>query len=252
MTPLDEVRPWPAVLAGAVGLLGLTVVLAITVPPGFRPMLADAAAVTVLVTAASIALTLGLVLLLVPALAHRHPLVRRSARFVVATGRAVPLVCLLLLAYWVPPLMGMELAPLWCAVLAIGVLEACYLAVILDGLRATVTARHGEVAYLLGLSRWAWWFRVMLPQVSRLAVPHLLNAMQYTLKSSALVSFIAVQDLTQTAHILATAMADPVPGYAVVLFAYLALAANLALLGLSVRAVLARRAPFAVVGATGV
>jgi polar amino acid transport system permease protein len=245
---LDDVRPLPALIAAVVGAAGLAAVLATLIPPAFRPFLAEALGVTVVVTVASLALTLALVAVLVPALAHRSAWARAPARVLIAAGRAVPLVCTLLLVYWVPPLLGFDLAPLWCAVLAIGTVEACYLAVILDGLRVTVQRRHGEVAYLLGLRPATWWGRVMLPQLLRLAVPHLLNALLYTLKSSALASFIAVQDLTHTAGIIATATADPVAAYAVVLFAYLTLAAGLTLLGVMGRAALARRAPFVVVG----
>ncbi|MCG8510772.1 MAG: hypothetical protein MI741_16235, partial [Rhodospirillales bacterium] len=182
----------------------------------------------------------------VVALAWKNTEVRGAAWIMIAGGRSVPLVCILLLFYWLPPMFSVDLPPLWCAVLAIGYVEACYLAVVLHSLWRVVEARHGEVAYVLGLPSRIWWTRVLLPQMSRFALPHFLNFLLYTLNSSALASFISVNDLTQTARIMATSTADPVAAYGVVYFAYLMLAAVLTFFGALFRSSLARNASFAV------
>lgn len=234
-----------ALLGGAAGIYAI----AVAVPAGFHGMLYSALLTTALVTAGGVLLGLVVALLLFAGLTSPgRAWLRQAAALSIAAGRAVPLVCVLLLAYWVPPLLGLDIPPLWCAVAAIGYVEGCYLAAILAGLRETVASRHREAAYMLGLRPKDWRRRILLPQIARLAMPHLTNFAVYTLKASALAWFISVQDLTQVVRVISTATADPLVAYALLFASYLFAGAVLTGAGQLIEARLARRMPAGAAG----
>lgn len=235
--------PEQSLLLAGIGGVGAIWLASTELPPGFYPLLWEGLANTAAVTAGGLALALLVSVLQVAGLAARAPATVAVTEWSIAAGRAVPLVCALLLAYWVPPLLNLDVPALWCAVVAIGYVEACYLAAILHGLRRLVVGRYGEAAYMLGLRPGDWRRRILLPQLARLAMPHLSNFAVYTVKASALAWFVAVQDLTQVVRMISTATADPVVAYALLFASYLFAGGVLTFAGQLLEARLARGMP---------
>lgn len=66
-----------------------------------------------------------------------------------------------------------------------------------------------EAAVVMGMSRRKAFFRVILPQMWRYALPGLINVAQSGIKDTALISVIAVTELMRTSHVAANATHDP-------------------------------------------
>lgn len=248
MRSLDAGGPLQSILLAGIGGGAAIYLAGSSLPAGFQVLVWTGLANTALVTVGGLTLGIVLGLLQVGGLASRVRALRLLSTASIAAGRAVPLVCSLLLAYWVPPLLGLDVPALWCAVLAIGFVEAGYLAAILDGLRQVVASRYRDAAYMLGLPPADWRRRILLPQVLRLAMPHLTNFAVYTIKASSLAWFISVQDLTQVVRVISTATADPVGAYAILFATYLLAGAILTFAGQALEARLARSMPVEAAG----
>jgi polar amino acid transport system permease protein len=90
----------------------------------------------------------------------------------------------------------------WCAVIAFALNTAAYTAEILRGGIEAVPRGEVEAAQALGLKPAVIYGRVILPQAFRLALPAYGNEIIIMLKSSALVSTIALVDLMGAARAL--------------------------------------------------
>ena len=117
------------------------------------------------------------------------------ARVYVEIVRNTPMLVQLYLVYFVLALI-LEMDRFVAAVLALAIFEGAFTAEIF---RAGIEAiPHGqwEAAYALGLSRPAIYRHVILPQAVRIVLPPLTGLAVSLIKHSALVSVIAVADLT--------------------------------------------------------
>ncbi|RUQ36293.1 MAG: amino acid ABC transporter permease [Candidatus Competibacteraceae bacterium] len=151
--------------------------------------------VTLELTAWSLALTV--VLGLAAALLQRstswvgHVL----ARFYVEIVRNTPMLVQLYLVYFVlAPILAMD--RFVAAVLALAIFEGAFAAEIFRAGIEAIPAGQWEAAHALGLSRYALYRCVILPQAIRLILPPLTGLAVSLIKHSALVSVIAVADLT--------------------------------------------------------
>lgn len=86
--------------------------------------------------------------------------------------------------------------PLYCAILAIGLNSAAYMAVILSGALKRLPPGQAEAAVSLGLSRTDRLRYVLLPQVLRNLLPNLGNESILVLKASALGGAVTLMELT--------------------------------------------------------
>lgn len=109
--------------------------------------------------------------------------------------RNTPLLVQLYLAYFVlAPILGLE--RFWAGVLCLAVFEGAFAAEIFRGGIAAVPKGQWESAWALGLSRAAAYRRVIVPQALRIILPPLAGLSVSLVKHSAIVSVIAIFDLT--------------------------------------------------------
>ena len=117
------------------------------------------------------------------------------ARVYVEVVRNTPMLVQLYLVYFVlAPILDMDRFA--AAVLALALFEGAFAAEIFRAGIETIPRGQWEAAEALGLSRYAIYRRVILPQAVRLVLPPLTGLAVSLIKHSALVSVIAVADLT--------------------------------------------------------
>ena len=83
----------------------------------------------------------------------------------------------------------------WAAVLAFGLQQAAYTSEIFRSALLAIPAGQREAASALGMTRRRTFFRILLPQALKIAVPPISNDTINLLKGTSLAAFIAVPDL---------------------------------------------------------
>ncbi len=147
-----------------------------------------------------IALALGLLLALMSR--SDRPIVRIPARAFVEFFRNTPLVVQALAIYYALPL------PNWFLTFftaGVTVLALNYAAYECENFRAGLAALdrgQGEAAATLGLSYWQTLRLVIFPQIVPIVLPPVINDLIFMYKDSAVLSLIAVVELTATTRIL--------------------------------------------------
>lgn len=146
-----------------------------------------------LVLTAAIGLTAALLRL-------SHSIVGRGlARCYLEIIRNTPLLVQLYLFYFViAPILGIE--RFWTGVLCLSVFEGSFATEIIRAGIQAVPAGQWEAAASLGLSRYVTMRRVILPQALRLIFPPMTGLAVSLIKHSAIVSVIAIFDLTNEAR----------------------------------------------------
>jgi polar amino acid transport system permease protein len=120
---------------------------------------------------------------------------RWMARIYLELIRNTPLLVQLLFIYFVlGPVLGMD--RFTCAVLALSLFEGAYASEILRAGILSIAQGQWEAAFSLGLGRFATYRLIILPQAIRHILPPLTSQAVSLIKDSALVSTIAIYDLT--------------------------------------------------------
>jgi len=149
--------------------------------------------------------------------------------------RGVPdLVLLLLLFYGGPVLINaglqslgaeehLDIEPFVAGVLTLGLIFGGYLTETFRGAVLSIPAGQLEAAAAYGLGRWRTGWRIVLPQVLRLALPAFTNNWLVLVKSTALVSVLGLQDIMFRARLAAQATRQPFSFYLLTAAVYLAI-----------------------------
>ncbi len=119
--------------------------------------------------------------------------------------------------------------PLATAIFGLGLNEAAYMAEIVRAGLTAVGPGQREAAAALGLSRWHSLTRIVLPQAMRVIVPPTGNQVISMLKSTSLVSVIALAELLYSAQSIYTRTFQTIPLLIVVSLWYLAMTTVLTL-----------------------
>jgi polar amino acid transport system permease protein len=129
-----------------------------------------------------------------------HSIVGRClARCYLEAVRNTPLLVQLYLFYFVlAPILGIE--RFWTGVLCLSVFEGSFATEIIRAGIQAVSAGQWEAAASLGLSRFVTMRHVILPQALRLILPPMTGLAVSLIKHSAIVSVIAIFDLTNEAR----------------------------------------------------
>ena len=167
--------------------------------------LAGAALVTLWISLIAMLLGLALGLALSLAQESRWGLLRWLAWTYLWLFRGTPVLLQIIFAFNVLPSFGIILSGPVCAILALGLHEAAYLAEIFRSGLAAVDTGQRDAARALGMSEWRVMRLVVLPQAVRLVIPPIGNQFIGMLKLSALISVIGVRDLLLAAEQSASA-----------------------------------------------
>lgn len=126
---------------------------------------------------------------------------RAAARVYVELIRNTPLLVQIFFVYFVlSPVLGLE--RFFSAVLALSLFEGAYMSEIFRAGILSVPRSQREAAESLGLGSWDTYRHVVLPQAVRHVLPPLTGQAISLIKDSALVSTIAVYDLTMQAQVV--------------------------------------------------
>jgi His/Glu/Gln/Arg/opine family amino acid ABC transporter permease subunit len=142
-------------------------------------------------------------------------LVRWTARFVVDLLRSIPVLALLIFAYYG---LGKYIAswhvdPFWMAVGALTLGEAAFLSEIFRAGLEAIPRTQWEAAASLGFRRTSALARIIAPQAVLPSIPGLVNMSIFTFKDSSLASVIAVPEVTQVANQLVSETFKPLQVY---------------------------------------
>ncbi|MCC8367221.1 arginine ABC transporter permease ArtQ [Xenorhabdus sp. PB61.4] len=131
-----------------------------------------------------------------------------------------------------------DVSPFLCGVIALSLLYSAYASQTIRGALKAIPIGQREAGQALGLSQSRIFFRLVMPQMWRHALPGLGNQWLVLLKDTALVSLISVNDLMLQTKSIATRTQEPFTWYMVAAIIYLVitLVSQLILKRLEVRA----------------
>jgi octopine/nopaline transport system permease protein len=107
--------------------------------------------------------------------------------------------------------------------ICIGVSAGAYSAEVIRGAVQSVPKGQIEAAIAIGMSKGQRFWRVLVPQVARFALPGLGNVWQFTLKDTSLISVIGLVEIMRQAAIAAGSTKEPFTFYLVAAALYLGL-----------------------------
>jgi len=107
--------------------------------------------------------------------------------------------------------------------LAIGIISGAYTTEVFRGAIQSIDKGQFEASKVLGLRKSIYFFKVILPQILRLAVPNLNNVWQITLKDTSLISVTGLVEIMRQSYISAGSTRDPLFFYSLAAVLYLVL-----------------------------
>ncbi len=166
-------------------------------------MLARGLLVTLKISAISMALSIIIGLLTAFFRLSEAPFARFLARIYLEITRNTPLLIQIFFIYFViGPILGLE--RFTAAILALSLFEGAYISEIIRSGILAIDKGQFEAGYSMGLNTYLIYRYIILPQAFRITLPPLTNQMISLIKDSALVSTIAIYDLTMEAqHLIA-------------------------------------------------
>ena len=107
--------------------------------------------------------------------------------------------------------------------MAIGIISGAYSTEVFRGAIQSIDKGQFEAAKVLGLSKFVQFYKIILPQMLRLAIPNLSNVWQITLKDTALISVTGLVEIMRQSRIAAGATRDPLFFYSIAALIFLML-----------------------------
>ncbi|APE36020.1 ectoine/hydroxyectoine ABC transporter permease subunit EhuC [Nocardia mangyaensis] len=160
------------------------------------PSLGEGIVVTLELTIGGALLAFVLALALGTLARVRNLAARGSARVLIEFFRGTSLLVQIFWLFYVLPLLGYKLDPVFCGILALGLNYGAYGAEVVRGALNAVPRGQFEAAVALNFSPWQRLRRVLFPQAWALMLPSMTNLLVHLLKGTAVASYITLQDLT--------------------------------------------------------
>ena len=107
--------------------------------------------------------------------------------------------------------------------MAIGIISGAYSTEVFRGAIQSIDKGQFEAAKVLGISKFAQFYKIILPQMLRLAIPNLSNVWQITLKDTSLISVTGLVEIMRQSYIAAGSTRDPLFFYCFAAVLYLML-----------------------------
>ena len=106
---------------------------------------------------------------------------------------------------------------------AIGIISCAYSTEVFRGAIQSIDKGQFEAAKVLGFSKFKQFYKIILPQMLRLAIPNLSNVWQITLKDTSLISVTGLVEIMRQSYIAAGSTRDPLFFYSFAAVLYLLL-----------------------------
>ena len=106
---------------------------------------------------------------------------------------------------------------------AIGIISGAYSTEVFRGAIQSIDKGQFEAANVLGLNKFGKFFKIILPQTLRLAIPNLSNVWQITLKDTSLISVTGLVEIMRQSYVAAGSTRDPLFFYSFAAVLYLML-----------------------------
>jgi polar amino acid transport system permease protein len=166
------------------------------------PTLAEAALMTLFMTAAGFFVALPVGLLLVCLRLYTPAAISYAAVALIEFLRSTPLLAQLFFMYFVFPLWGIDLSATAIGVIALGLHYGAYYSEVFRGGIESVPRQQWEATTALNLPRARTFFRIILPQALVPVVPAIGNYLIALFKETPILSAIAVAELMQAAKVI--------------------------------------------------
>jgi His/Glu/Gln/Arg/opine family amino acid ABC transporter permease subunit len=188
--------------------------------PKYAPFLLQGALVTIQLSVLSMAFAICVGLLVAVGRLSGIKFLDWILQIYLEIWRNVPLIVQLLVIYFTLPEVGIRLPAFWAGVLGLSLNLGAYLSEVFRAAIASVDKGQVDAAISIGMSRFTAFRRVVLPQALLIAVPTLGGYFVSLLKDSALVSFIAVNELLRNGTIIISSTFRSMEIYAMVAMIY--------------------------------
>ena len=106
---------------------------------------------------------------------------------------------------------------------AIGIISGAYSTEVFRGAILSIDKGQFEASKVLGLNKYIYFVKVIMPQMLRLALPNISNVWQITLKDTSLISVTGLVEIMRQSYIAAGSTRDPLFFYSFAAVLYLLL-----------------------------
>ena len=106
---------------------------------------------------------------------------------------------------------------------AIGIISGAYSTEVFRGAILSIDKGQFEASKVLGLNKYIYFLKVILPQMLRIALPNISNVWQITLKDTSLISVTGLVEIMRQSYIAAGSTRDPLFFYSFAAVLYLLL-----------------------------
>src|SRR5882762_7081170 len=165
-------------------------------PPGSLALLAQGAAVSLLLAAAAIVGGTALAVILAAGAFSRLAAVRAGYRIYVYVVRGTPLLVMALLVFYTLPALDLRTGPYIAGTLVLIIYTGALFAEVFRGGVLAIPRPQWESARSLGLPPLAMFRKIVAPLVTRYTLPPYINVCVMTVKASSVLSIISVWELT--------------------------------------------------------
>lgn len=207
------------------------------------PRISDAALVNLRIASAAALLALvgGTLLTILRSLKIR--LVNGVIAILLSFIRGTPILIQIFLVYYgLPAAFGLRLPPETAGILAIGINSSFFISEIMRGSLREIETGQIEASTALGLSPFAIWSRVILPQLFRRISPMLVNEGTIIVKGTALLAVITVVETLRVAQQIGASTFRPFEPVIAAALMFLAINLVLAAVGLALERRVAKEA----------
>jgi polar amino acid transport system permease protein len=195
---------------------------------GYLPQLLDGALTTLVLSSVAVCCGFFVGVFVYTMSVSDSRLMRATARVYVSVLRGTPVLAQLLVFYYVPSALGLELPGLAAAVIGLSLNTGAYQSQILGAGFRSIAPGQIEAASTFNLTRRQTLWHIEVPQVVRATLPALVSEMIDIVKASAVVSVISVTDLMRVGQQLSSSTYRPLEVYAMAAVFYLAITSLLA------------------------
>jgi polar amino acid transport system permease protein len=164
-------------------------------------------------------------------LLSENAVIRRLSSIYRSIWRGTPLLIQLLIIFYFLPHVGIDLRPLWAAVIALSMNTAAFQSEIYRGGLLAVPYGQTEAARMLGMQRFTIRKNIIVPQMLRSVLPSLTNEATSILKNSSLISVIGVTELLRTGQQVVATTYRPLEVYILVAILFLTMTISLGICG---------------------